>query len=315
MPINSAGVSMRTMDIESVCGALRSKIAESGTSLAELILLRRLYLRVSVVGNCNLSCAFCHNEGNPTSGQLKISDAELLSETAWELGFRRIQITGGEPLVSKQLDSYIQVFRRRFDDVGVTTNGTLLLERISSLVDAGLSRLHISLQRQSLAPESGGRWCAPDWLCQVLKRGKTAGIHMRINIPVAPSDLPEVADFIAFDTGIASDLLLFSLLPEGEEIDSLAYVEKLKAISASENEQRNRKSPYAIFVRDYIVPNGIRCSHCSAKAICAESSRSLRVATDLTLRPCLATRQWDLLANQESLRRNLEMAALMAIDY
>jgi len=92
-------------------------------------------------------------------------------------------------------------------------------------------------------------------------------------------------------------------------------VEKLKVISANENEQRNNKSPYSIFVRDYIVPNGTRCSHCSAKAICAESSRSLRVATDLTLRPCLATRQWDLLANQETLSQNMEMAALMAIDY
>ena len=115
------------------------------------------YLRISVTELCNLRCRYCM----PEDGICKKSHEEMLTEdeiimaveAAASLGIRKLRITGGEPLVKKNI---VSICRRAaavpgIREVCITTNGTLLPELAKPLREAGVSRVNISLD--TLDPE------------------------------------------------------------------------------------------------------------------------------------------------------------------
>lgn len=109
------------------------------------------YLRLSVTDLCNLRCKYCM----PEEGICKKNHEDILSEdemvmavqAAASLGIRKIRITGGEPLVKKNILSICERVGKipGIDEVCVTTNGVLLEEYAQGLINAGVSRLNISL--------------------------------------------------------------------------------------------------------------------------------------------------------------------------
>lgn len=158
-------VDQRPSRRESVLERIHLKLAEREQTLEDAIADRQLYFRVSVIGACNLKCSFCHNEGAGLNGRLSVEDARLAIETAVRIGFTRVQFTGGEPLLHPQIASFVKMARAYIDDVGVTTNGTYLNEKLVDLLDAGLARVHISLQVEPLRlAGSDGKWGIPQWL-------------------------------------------------------------------------------------------------------------------------------------------------------
>ena len=109
------------------------------------------YMRVSVTDLCNLRCRYCM----PEDGVCKKTHAEMLTEdeiitavqAAASLGITKLRITGGEPLVKKNI---VSICRRAAQipgirEICVTTNGTLLPELAKPLLEAGVSRVNISL--------------------------------------------------------------------------------------------------------------------------------------------------------------------------
>ena len=115
------------------------------------------YLRISVTELCNLRCRYCM----PEEGVCKKSHADMLTEdemiqavaAAASLGITKLRITGGEPLVKKNI---VSICRRAaavdgIREVCVTTNGILLPELARSLKEAGVRRLNLSLD--TLHPE------------------------------------------------------------------------------------------------------------------------------------------------------------------
>jgi len=109
------------------------------------------YLRVSVTDRCNFRCVYCmpptgvkwqsHNE------ILRYEEiAEIVRLTAG-LGVREVRITGGEPLVRKDLPALVRMLADipGIDDISLTTNGILLGQMVEELAEAGLKRLNISL--------------------------------------------------------------------------------------------------------------------------------------------------------------------------
>ena len=115
------------------------------------------YLRISVTELCNLRCRYCM----PEDGVCKKTHEEMLTEdeiimaveAAASLGIRKLRITGGEPLVKKNI---VSICRRAaavpgIKEVCITTNGTLLPELAKPLREAGVSRVNISLD--TLDPE------------------------------------------------------------------------------------------------------------------------------------------------------------------
>ncbi len=109
------------------------------------------YLRVSVTDRCNLRCWYCA----PTRNWDLLDHDELLSfdeivavvQAAADLGFRKIRITGGEPLLRAGLPGLVQRIAAipGIADLGLTTNGVLLEELAQPLRDAGLARVNVSL--------------------------------------------------------------------------------------------------------------------------------------------------------------------------
>ena len=115
------------------------------------------YLRVSVTELCNLRCRYCM----PAEGVCKKNHADMLTEdemilaveAAASLGITKLRVTGGEPLVKKNI---VSICRRAaavpgIDEVCLTTNGTLLPELAAPLKDAGVRRLNLSID--TLNPE------------------------------------------------------------------------------------------------------------------------------------------------------------------
>lgn len=109
------------------------------------------YLRISVTDKCNLRCRYCM----PADGVCKRSHHEMLSEeetilavrAAASLGIRKIRITGGEPLVKKNILSICEhaAAVEGIDEVCLTTNGVMLPEMAPALKKAGVKRLNLSL--------------------------------------------------------------------------------------------------------------------------------------------------------------------------
>jgi len=115
------------------------------------------YLRISVTDKCNLRCVYCMpEEGLPwlkRSELLSFEEiASIVSEMA-TLGLRRVRITGGEPLVRKDLPVLIRMLRGidGIDDIALSTNAVLLEGMADELRAAGVDRLNISLD--SLSPQ------------------------------------------------------------------------------------------------------------------------------------------------------------------
>ena len=115
------------------------------------------YLRLSVTELCNLRCRYCM----PADGVCKKSHAEMLTEeeyiavvkAAASLGISKVRITGGEPLVKKNIVSICEhtASVKGIEEVCLTTNGILLPQYAKALRDVGVSRLNISLD--TLMPE------------------------------------------------------------------------------------------------------------------------------------------------------------------
>lgn len=109
------------------------------------------YIRISVTDRCNLRCVYCM----PEEGVTCFSHSEVLSyeeivrlARIWrKLGISRVKLTGGEPLVRKNLDTLVRALKADcgMESVTLTTNGVLLKEQIKGLVDAGLDAVNISL--------------------------------------------------------------------------------------------------------------------------------------------------------------------------
>lgn len=109
------------------------------------------YLRVSVTDKCNLRCIYCMPEGGlPWLRRDEILSYEEIAQivaAAASVGVRAIRLTGGEPLVRRDLSRLIATIASipGIDDIALSTNGLLLEEQLPELVSAGLRRINLSL--------------------------------------------------------------------------------------------------------------------------------------------------------------------------
>lgn len=109
------------------------------------------YLRISVTDRCNLRCIYCMPpEGIPLMSHediLSYEEITRLARLAYELGFTKFRITGGEPLVRKELSHLVRELADLDEniDLALTTNGTLLERYAEELKESGLKRINISL--------------------------------------------------------------------------------------------------------------------------------------------------------------------------
>lgn len=149
------------------------------------------YLRISVTDRCNLRCVYCMPaEGiahKPHSDILSFEDIYRIVKVAADLGIRKIRITGGEPLVRKEIASLIRRLRsiNGVDEIALTTNGMRLCEYARELKNAGLDRVNVSLD--SLIPERFAKITRGGDLKSVLK-----GIDLLLSLGLTPVKINKV---------------------------------------------------------------------------------------------------------------------------
>src|SRR5262249_7985969 len=132
-------------------------------------------LRISVTDRCNLRCTYCMPEDVVFMDRAELLSFEEITrfvEVAAPLGIDKIRLTGGEPLMRRDLPVLVRMLSRieGIRDIGLTTNGLLLAEQAQALYDAGLRRINISLD--ALDPDRFRQVARRDGLDRVL-----AGIH------------------------------------------------------------------------------------------------------------------------------------------
>jgi cyclic pyranopterin phosphate synthase len=165
-------------------------------------------LRVSLTDRCNFRCFYCLPHGEPPIApkeqMLSYEEIEYVCEIFVSLGIEKLRLTGGEPMLRKDIETIITKLTKlkpALHDLALTTNGYFLPERAQSLKDAGLDRVTISLD--SLKRDIFKRMTGVDVLDKVLAgiaAAKKAGLEpIKINaVIVRGHNEDEVADFAAF---------------------------------------------------------------------------------------------------------------------
>jgi GTP 3',8-cyclase len=139
-------------------------------------------LRISVTDRCNFRCQYCMPaEGLPwldRSALLSYEEIERLVALLASMGVRDVRLTGGEPLVRKELWRLVERLSPIVDDLSLTTNGYLLTRQVDALVAAGLRRINVSLD--ALAPDRFFQLTRRDSLAQVLEGLEAAQRHPKL---------------------------------------------------------------------------------------------------------------------------------------
>jgi cyclic pyranopterin phosphate synthase len=166
-------------------------------------------LRVSLTDRCNFRCFYCLPHGEPPIApkeqMLSYEEIEYVSDIFVSLGIEKIRLTGGEPMMRRDIETIIEKLAllkpKGLRDLALTTNGYFLPDRAQGLKQAGLDRITISID--SLKPETFKQMTGVDVLDRVLAgiaAAKAAGLEpIKINaVIVRGHNEAEVADFAAF---------------------------------------------------------------------------------------------------------------------
>lgn len=186
---------------------------------------RITYLRLSVTDRCDLRCSYCMPEKMkflPRAEILSLEELHQLSLAFIARGVRRIRLTGGEPLVRRDMIDLVKALGQQLgqglDELTLTTNGTQLADYAEALAAAGVTRINVSLDTRD--PILFERLTRRNQLAQVLEgiaAARSAGLKVKLNT-VALKGLNEVElpDLIAWAHGQGHDVTLIETMPLGE---------------------------------------------------------------------------------------------------
>ena len=183
------------------------------------------YLRLSVTDRCDLRCSYCMPERMtflPKKEVLSLEELHKLSLAFIERGITKIRLTGGEPLVRRDVIELVQALGRRLgsglDELTLTTNGTRLAEFAGDLYEAGVRRVNVSLD--TMDSELFETLSRRDRLVQVLRgisEAKRAGLHVKINTValkgINESEIPFLVEWAGVN---GHDITLIEVMPLGE---------------------------------------------------------------------------------------------------
>ena len=185
------------------------------------------YLRLSVTDRCNLRCSYCM----PAEGVDKVGHGDILSyeellriaRAAVAIGIKKIRITGGEPLVRKNIIRFLQELAAipGLDQLVLTTNGMLLDEMAGDLYAAGVQRLNISLD--SLDPDTFmriSRCCGLPRVLAGIETARSCGFPIKLNMVVMRGiNDHEILDFAALASSTATAVRFIEYMPAIREQD------------------------------------------------------------------------------------------------
>ncbi|WP_199259217.1 GTP 3',8-cyclase MoaA [Paracoccus binzhouensis] len=183
------------------------------------------YLRVSVTDRCDFRCTYCmaeHMQFLPKRDLLTLEELDRLCSAFISLGVRKLRVTGGEPLVRRNIMEFFRAMSRHLgaglDELTLTTNGSQLARFAGELADCGVRRVNVSLD--TLDPDRFARitrWGRLPQVLQGIEAAKSAGMRVKINT-VALKGFNEDGLFRLADWCAANDhdLTFIEVMPMGE---------------------------------------------------------------------------------------------------
>lgn len=283
-----------------------------------MIPIRSRYFRMSLTSRCNMACIFCHNEGqgpinNRSLSYLDAASITWISKIAFNAGFRKFKLTGGEPLTRPDIFEIIRGIRSvGIQDLSMITNGVNLSRMAYSLRDAGLQRINVSLH--SLDPlrfrtEFGSQPSLISKIVNGIDQAISVGFtDMKINCvyggPHPEHDLDTMLDFTSHRslTLVLLPELAFGAAKHNKEVslDDLYEILKRKKIKKEElivDGEGLRKRFITMHNGAHVLLrlDELRgkfpypaCSNCQKISICREGIFPVRLTAKGNLRPCLA---------------------------
>ena len=184
------------------------------------------YLRVSVTDRCDFRCTYCMSEHMtvlPKKDLLTLEELDRLCSLFITRGVRKLRLTGGEPLVRKNIMSLVRNLGRHvrtgaLDELTLTTNGSQLAKFAGELADCGVRRINVSLDTLNAEKfRQITRWGDLDRVMEGLDAAEAAGINIKLNA-VALKDFneTEIAELMRFAHGRGMDLTVIETMPMGE---------------------------------------------------------------------------------------------------
>jgi cyclic pyranopterin phosphate synthase len=184
------------------------------------------YLRVSVTDRCDFRCFYCMSEDMtflPKRDLLTLEELDRVCSVFIERGVRKLRLTGGEPLVRRNIMSLFEGLSRHLasgalDELTLTTNGSQLARFAGELAAHGVRRINVSLD--TLDPEKFRRitrWGDFGKVMEGIDAAQAAGLRVKINA-VALKDLneDEIPRLLEWAHGRGMDMTLIEVMPLGE---------------------------------------------------------------------------------------------------
>ena len=257
-----------------------------------------LSLRITLTNRCNVNCIYCHHDGMRSSkNEMTPDEIYKICQIAKRIGVRKIRLSGGEPLIRKDIVEIVSKINSiGFNDISITTNGILLEKYAKDLKEAGLDRVNVSLD--TLNPETYEFITKKDYL-EAAKKGILKSVEVglypvKINMVIMKDiNEHEIKDMFNFCKDNNMVLQLIELI-ESENCDddkfSAEYHYKLDMVE-------ERLSDIADEVREREFMQGRRKYYINGGEIevvkpvdnskfCANCTR-LRVTPDGKIKPCL----------------------------
>ncbi|QBR72149.1 GTP 3',8-cyclase MoaA [Beijerinckiaceae bacterium] len=183
------------------------------------------YIRVSVTDRCDMRCVYCMSEDMnflPKRDLLSLEELDRLCAAFVSRGVRKIRITGGEPLVRRNIMSLFQALSRHVDsgaltDLTLTTNGSRLAHFARDLAQAGVRRINVSLDTLDPAKYKAiTRWGNHSEVMAGLDAAQAAGLSVKINmVALKGVNEAEIVPMLEWAHGRGLDLTLIEVMPLG----------------------------------------------------------------------------------------------------
>lgn len=183
------------------------------------------YLRVSVTDRCDFRCVYCMSEDMtflPKADVLSLEELERLCGAFVRLGVRKLRLTGGEPLVRRNIMSLFRGLGRYLgnglDELTVTTNGSQLGRYAQELAAAGVRRVNVSLDTLDAAKFTAiTRWGRLEQVLEGIAAAKAAGLAVKINaVALKGINDGELSAMVGWCGQEGLDLTIIEVMPMGE---------------------------------------------------------------------------------------------------
>lgn len=254
-------------------------------------------LRVALTQRCNLNCVYCHHEGecsNSDNGRKEITkeDIEHLLKVSKDLGIKKVRFTGGEPLLRKDIVEIVEIASKYMGDISISTNGTMLSEKVSDLKEAGISRFNVTLNtlNNEVYKSITGKDALKDVLEGIEKTYEEKIFPIKVNMVVMQRNYREIKEMINY-TKEGMVLQLIELISAKDDLDSDFYKENYASllpieehleshsIKIIEREKQRRKK--------YFVPQEIEVVRSMHNTVFCKNCTSIRLTSEGEIKNCL----------------------------